>query len=97
MEAHYAGRQTAADGRTTEFWLRELRTPAILVDVARHAPDACRALARERPLLAYALEGEEERLRLALREEEDREREADRVYWEPLRRELEELRQSRRG
>jgi hypothetical protein len=97
VEAHYAGRQDASDGRTREFWLRELRTPAILIDVARHAPETCRALAGERPLLAYALEGDEERLRRALREEEDREREADRVYWEPLRRELEQLRHARRG
>lgn len=97
VEAHYAARQGSGDVRTTEFWLRELRTPPILIDVAGGAPEACRALAGERPLLAHALAAEAERLRLALREEEDREREADRVYWEPLRRELEQLRKARRG
>jgi hypothetical protein len=97
VESHYAASQNSGDLRTTEFWLRELRTPAILVDVARGAPEACLALAGERPLLVHALDGAEERLRLALRDEEDRERAADRKYWEPLRRELEQLRHARRG
>ncbi len=44
-----------------------------------------------------ALDAEEEPLRRALREEEDRERTADRLYWEPLRRELKQLRHARRG
>lgn len=97
VESHYATRQSNRDSQATEFWLRELRTPPILIDVAQGAPEACEALAGERPLLIHALTGEGERLKRALREEEDREREADRVYWEPLRRELEQLRHARRG
>jgi len=97
VEAHYAASEDRDDVRTIEFWLRELRTPPILIDVAREAPRASRALAGERPLLFHALAAEAEPLRLALRDEEDREREADRAYWEPLRRELEQLRHARRG
>jgi hypothetical protein len=97
VESHYATRQSTRDSQATEFWLRESRTPPILIDVAQDAPEACEALAGERPLLIHALNGEGERLKRALREEEDREREADRVYWEPLRRELEQLRHARRG
>lgn len=97
VEAHYAASEDRDDGRAIEFWLRELRTPPILIDVAQAAPRASRALAGERPLLFHALAAETEPLRLALRDEEDREREADRAYWEPLRRELEQLRHARRG
>lgn len=40
--------------------------------------------------------GSEELLKATLREEEDAEREADRHYWAPLKRELEQLRREHR-
>ena len=46
-------------------------------------------------LLQYAMRGDPVVLEAALREEEDRERDADRRYWQPLRTELERLRQRR--
>jgi hypothetical protein len=48
-----------------------------------------------RPLLEYAAAGSEPRLVAALRAEEEVERDADRRYWAPLKRELEQLRRDR--
>ena len=50
-----------------------------------------------RPLLTHALAGDAAALTSALRAEEDTEREADRLYWAPLRLELEQIRLGRHG
>ena len=57
LEADYAAYGPRADSRRTAFWLRELRTPSILIDVARSAADASTSLVPERPLLAAASAG----------------------------------------
>ena len=44
VEAHYARHADAPDDTIREFWLRELRTPAILIAVARSAPRVCTRL-----------------------------------------------------
>jgi hypothetical protein len=46
-------------------------------------------------LLEHAAAGSESRLVAALRAEEEVERDADRRYWAPLKRELEQLRRDR--
>lgn len=97
VEADYAANGPRAAADRLGFWLREARTPALLVGIARAAPDAVRAASAARPLLAHALAGEPQALATALRAEEDGEREADRRYWAPLRAELERLRAERRG
>ena len=76
------------------FWLRELRTPELLIELAakRRAP---RQLLFKRPLLKLAREAREGDLTEALLEEEQIEREADRQYWTPLKAELEKLRPGR--
>lgn len=75
------------------FWLREARTPELLVDLARQFPDAATALAAGlRPLLTAALRGDEAGVEAGLLEEERIERVADRAYWIPLKQELERLR-----
>jgi hypothetical protein len=81
----------------TEFWIREMRTAELLLRVCRAHPDVARRVVPRRPLVARVLQEdatatEIERL---CREEEQLEREADRAYWEPLRRELEQLRRGR--
>ncbi len=95
VEAHYARHGDTADDAVLAFWLLELRSLAILIEVARTAPQLCQRLAAGRPLLDHAAAGDETRLAVALRAEEDAEREADRRYWAPLRRELEQLRLDR--
>ena len=96
VEAHYARQPPAPDEATVEFWLRELRSPVILVEVAHSFPEACARLKATRPLLEHAAAGDEESLASALQAEQAVEREADRRYWAPLKRELEQLRRDRR-
>ena len=89
VEADFFGRRETATAADVRFWLRELRTPQLLVAVAASYPETCRRLLRRRSLLALALRGDESSLTAALTSEESKEREADRRYWEPLRKELE--------
>ena len=77
------------------FWLYELRTPELLVEAASRFPAEARDAATRRPLLVHASSGDLAAVREGLDEEMEREREADRAYWAPLRRELEELRRVR--
>lgn len=95
VESHYARHAEAPDDTMRSFWLRELRSPEILIDVARSAPWIREQAQEVRPLLEHAVAGSESRLVAALRAEEEAEREADRHYWAPLKRELEQLRHSR--
>lgn len=76
MEAHSTHTRRPASDTAVDFWLRELRTPAYLTEVARDAPASCRRIAEQRPLLLTALAGDEAALARLLREEQDREREA---------------------
>ena len=96
VEADFFARRDSASESDIDFWLREMRTPELLITVAASRPDACRHLVRDRPLLEMALAGDESKLEAALAEEEAREREADRRYWASLRKELETLRHARR-
>ena len=75
------------------FWLLELRTPPLLVEVALKNPAAAKKLAGQRPLLRLALAGETGKLEKALVAEEWAERETDRRYWLPLKSALAKLRQ----
>lgn len=94
VEAHYFENRHHATTAQVEFWLKELRTPQLLIEVARaHAP-LCRRLVTERPLLTRAASGQAEELGRALTEEEAAAREEDRLYWRPLRGELERLRRA---
>lgn len=75
------------------FWLREARTPELLLELARQFPFEARAVAKElRPLLAAALQGDEAGIEASLAEEERAERGVDRAYWIPLKQELERMR-----
>ena len=94
--SYFAGRDEPGKPQV-RFWLRELRSPQLLVELAGRFPGERSELQRERPLLEHAGKGDESALRLALRDEEEREREADRQYWRPLRAELERLRRERRA
>jgi len=69
-------------------WLRESRTPEVLIAVAARHPERCSQLAPARPLLAEALAASQTALRLELAKEELRERQADEAYGRPLQREL---------
>ena len=95
VEAHYFEHRAQAKRPHVDFWLRELRTPELLVARAAAKPAACRRLARERKLLTLAARGDHQALSEALDHEERAEREKDRLYWLPLRQELERMRHAR--
>lgn len=77
------------------FWLDELRTPELLVEAASRFPAEAGEAASRRGLLVHAVSGDLQAVREGLDQEMERERETDRAYWVPLRRELEELRRAR--
>jgi hypothetical protein len=97
VEASYFANRDQPTRQQVLFWLRELRSPEILIEVAQRFAAERAQLEAERPLLTQARERDEAGLRQSLRDEEDREREADREYWRPLRREIERLRQQQRS
>lgn len=95
VEADYFQHRDRPTTAQVKFWLRELRSPELLIEMGHRHRDACARTATGRPLLQYALRDESVALEAALREEESRERRIDRQYWQPLRAELERLRKSR--
>ncbi|HYR08852.1 MAG TPA: hypothetical protein VEQ60_13810 [Longimicrobium sp.] len=78
-----------------DFWLRELRTPELLIECAHAFPEDARRIAPSRPAADAAIRGDAEAVEEALAAEEASERERDRAYWTPLKAELEALRHSR--
>jgi hypothetical protein len=96
VEAHYAEYKNDATPERIEFWLRELRTPSMLIEVAANHNDQARELAKQRTLLAEAFAASESALTKELRAEQNAEQEDDKAYWTPLKRELESLRRQLR-
>ncbi len=92
VEAHYFQHRRGATRAQVRFWLRESRTPEVLVELAQSNAALARRLAAARPLLGHAIAGNRAGLDRALAAEAATERERDRIYWLPLRRELEALR-----
>jgi len=97
LESHWFQNQARPTPAQIRFWFRELRTPQLLVELAASHLALCRRLSSKRPLLRHAAAGRLPELERGLAEEEAAERERDRVYWVPLRRELEKLRHARAG
>ena len=95
VEAHYFQNRAKPNPAQIRFWLRELRTPEILSELARRHPATCRRLISTRPLLTDAATGKLEELQHALLAEESAQREQDRQYWLPLKAELEKLRHAK--
>jgi hypothetical protein len=92
LEADYLTNRHAPAPGQSSFWLRELRTPELLMELASQEPEAARRCQSERELIALALKGDSAALTEALAVEEKQERERDRLYWIPLKAELERLR-----
>jgi hypothetical protein len=93
LESHYLQNRntpTPAPARI-KFWLHELRTVALLREVAADHPAALNKLSSSRPVLS-TLSGSDDAVECVLREEEDTERRRDREYWQPLKAELGQLR-----
>jgi hypothetical protein len=80
---------------SVNFWLAELRSPELLIEVAERYPAA--AAQSPRPAVQAALGRDRTAIEHRLEAEEKAERAADRLYWEPLREELQQLRLARRN
>jgi len=89
VEADYAASDQSSDPVRIRFWLSEARTPELLAELKARFPAQYAATAEVRKALRAELGASIEE---ALAAEERAERQADKVYWEPLRRELEDLR-----
>jgi len=92
VEAHYVAGSDAPSQEQVAFWLREARTPSILIELAESFPEPLVKIMKERRLLRHARSGRIEALERSLMKEEAGERERDRKYWKPLVAELEGLR-----
>ena len=92
VESDYFRSRDTPSAEQIDFWLRESRTPELLIELAARFSDAAEKLTRDRSLLQLARASDMAALRVALRSEEDAERAADRSHWLPLRHELERLR-----
>ena len=97
VEANYLAFRAEATAPRVEFWLMELRTPGLLVDVAGAFRAPAERLAVRRPLLSGALAGRVSEVEAGLAREEAVQRARDREYWAPLRAELEALGRAARG
>lgn len=95
VDASFLGAGDAPTPQQVRFWLRELRTPRYIIDVAAAHAETARIMAADRPAVAAAIKHDEPGVREALRAEEQRERAADALYWAPLRAELSRLRRER--
>jgi len=96
VDAHYDQHRDEPTDDRVRFWLRESRTPEVLMRVAAEYPDLLREMIELRPLLVETLNDPQTSLQQELDKEQAAEREADRQYWRPLIQELEAMRFARR-
>ena len=95
VEVNYFENRETPTPEQIRFWFLELRTADLLIELTQSQKRIPANLTRKRPLLELALKGNNSSLAEALLVEEKTQREADRQYWAPLKKELENLRHSR--
>jgi hypothetical protein len=96
LARHYRRYQASPSEEQVRFWLREGRTPQMVQGVAKQFSTIAAEVAHCRPLIEFAIAEDAERLAQSLHDEEQSEHDDDRVYWTPLKAELEQLRMNRR-
>jgi hypothetical protein len=97
MERSYLTRGQKSSRASVEFWLRELRTPGLLCELAEAQATVAGELVRTRPAIAAALTADTVETARALAEEEFEEKRKDREFWGPLKLEIEQLRRNGRN
>jgi hypothetical protein len=95
VEADYFTRPLEPTEIQIRFWLTELRTPELLREAVVKFERLAIPWNGLRPLLRIARFEPLEALQSALDTEMEKEKAADREYWAPLKRELEQLRRER--
>lgn len=93
IEADFV-KTSAPSQERVKFWLEESRTPDMLIWLARTYPAEIETACPRRSLLRHAQLADLAALEQALDEEQREDREKDRQYWEPLRKQLEHIRHS---
>jgi hypothetical protein len=93
VESAYVSSEGSRSREQVEFLFRELRSPELLIALAAENPDL--AASQVRPAVVAAIAGDRETLERELQIEEAEQRRLDRIYWDPLKRELEQLRRTR--
>jgi hypothetical protein len=97
LDQHYFANRANPTPTQIAFWLRELRTPELLIELAASTSETkVKPAVAFRPLLAFAIAADYRAIEQELEAEEKRERAADRDYWKTLRTELEALRHAKR-
>ncbi len=96
IEVHHREHQNESTPGRIAFWLMESRSPERITDLCLRYPAEARALLPRRPLLAHAFSGDLDLLRAALDAEVRAEQAKDRLYWEPLKQEMEAFRRQER-
>jgi hypothetical protein len=96
VEAHYFANRVRPRTAQIHFWFSELRTAELLMTLTQQFRSMAQRFVKTRPLLRSALDGDSAALESGLLTEELLEREADRIYWKPLRAELESMRHAKR-
>jgi len=93
---YFTSQSSNSDQRDQQlaFWFAELRTAGLLIELSSKNPEIARQHARARPAVRAALDSSNEDVVKELALEESVERDLDRVYWEGLKRELEEFRRT---
>lgn len=94
VEASYFENYRHPTPEQTAFWFQELRTPELLLDLAKARPKEAGRSAKSRPLVLHALAKDAASLTAALEAEERHERATDQAYWLPLKKQLETMRRS---
>ena len=92
VDAHYDEHHQVPNDDQIRFWLRESRTPEVLISLAAHHRELLQEVQSIRPLLAEALAASTTALQHELACEQLKEKQLDVEYWRPLKRELESLR-----
>ena len=94
VEVNYLAHRGEPTPEQVSFWLQELRTPQLLIEVVQVHAEVAQAVVADRPLLELATPEHLETgaLGRALRDEEEAQRDADAAYWRPLREKLSGLR-----
>lgn len=95
IEAHYRENHEKKSKENILFWLMESRTSEILREAIGMDAGIAETARAKRPLLRKISDCTDEELRDMLLAEEKEEKKADREYWQPLLKELEQFRHQR--
>ncbi len=97
VSIHYRENSLNPQAAWIEFWLTEARSPELLMELVARFPAQTDEFQAIRPLLALAKAGQMLELRIALDAEVRAKQDEDRLYWLPLKREMESFRRLERG